>query len=279
MNIEIIRHQILKNMREYLYQKGYIEVFSPILRKSDSKINPRFRLNNDGFLRDCMELALRKKVSKSCPKVFEIGPCFRQEKEDRTHNVEFYLMELYSKEEILENMMELMSGIIIACVPTVSDIKEISVQDFIQKDLNVDIVKSDTGELVNIILDKHHHVIKKEKYPYLTVNKYIELFIESSLTDRGCLYFLTDYPLCTIAVASRQGNTNCIRRFECFINGMEIANAFEDCMDLVDLTSRLKESGIMEKEEEELIKLVKSGKVFPTVGLGIGIDRLCILMI
>lgn len=274
MSVDIIRHQILRSMRDYLYQKGYMEVFSSIIRNSDSKINPRFKLVNGNFLRDCMELSLRKKVSVVCPKVFEIGPCFRQDKEDDVHQKEFYLMELYSKDEKLQNMVGLMRGIIIACIPTVQDIKEISIRDFILSDLDLDIAVEDTSNLTEMIVEKYAQ-IERSEYPHLIVNQYIELFIEPSLTNNDCLYFLIDYPLCTIAVASRKDKTNCIQRFECYISGMEIANAFEDCMDIDDLSLRLYQSGVILNEEEELIELVRNKQIASTVGLGIGIDRLC----
>lgn len=279
MSEEIMRHQITKNMREYLFQKGYIEVVSSIIRDCDSKINPRFKLINGKFIRDCMELSLRKKISRACPKIFEIGPCFRQDKEDNTHRTEFYMMELYSKDESLKDMIELMSGIITACMPSVDDVEEVSIREFILGDLNIDIAEVGTSELIASITQKCPIVFMKDKAPHLTVNRYIKLYVESTLLRKGCLYFLIDYPLCTIAVASRKNKTNCIQRFECYINGLEVSNAFEDCMDADDLEVRLKQSNIMAEEEKELLDLVKTGSIPPTVGLGIGIDRLCMLTV
>jgi len=225
-----------------------------------------------------MELPLRQKASRTCPKVFELGPCFRKDKEDETHFSEFYMMELYSAGESLKEMIALMSSIITSCMPMVNSIKEISVRDFIKKDVGVDILLADTRSLIKAILAKHPNVPTKKGQPYVTVNKYIEEFIESTLTERNCLYFLLDYPLCTIAVAKRKNGGNCIERFECFINGMEVANAFEDCIDAVDLENRLKESGIMGGEEELLVLLTRNGDLLETVGLGVGIDRLCLLI-
>jgi len=279
MNTDIIRSHLLQRMRNFLYQNGYIEVFSPVLRNSDSYINPRFKLTDGRFLRDCMELSLRKRISPFCPKIFEIGVCFRQDVEDYLHRQEFYMMELYAKDETLKEMMELTKGIINECLPFVGGIKEISLRQLMRELLGVDIAVVDTRSLIEVILNKHPNIEKKNTLPHLVVNRYIELIIEPILSTRNTLYFLTDYPLCTIAIASRKENSNCIQRFECFVNNIEIANAFEDCMDAIDLTLRLKESGIMGKEEEELVELVKNSKVFPTVGLGIGIDRLCTLML
>lgn len=277
MNVHIIRNQVLKNLRECLSRREYIETSSPIIRSCDSKINPRFALTDGRFLRDCMELPLRQRALRACPKVFEIGPCFRKDKEDETHFHEFYMMELYSVGESLKDMITLMSSIVTSCMPVVKNIKEVSVREFILNDVGVDIFLEDTGVLVKAILAKHTKLQVNKAHPYITVNKYIEAFIESTLTERDCLYFLTDYPLCTIAVAKRKGGGNCIERFECFINGMEVSNAFEDCTDPNDLEKRLNASGIMGMEEELLVSLTRSGDLQETVGLGIGIDRLCLL--
>lgn len=278
MNEAIIRHQISRSIREYLFQRGYIEVVSPILRNCDCSINPRFELRNGKFLRDCMELPLRKKVSRVCPKIFEIGPCFRKDQESDTHHVEFYMMELYSLEEKLQHMIELMGNIVTLCMPNVSDIKEVSVQEFMIADLGIDIAMSSTCELVEAIAIKHPQTPIVRELPYVTVNRYIEQFLEASLTSKGCLYFLKNYPLCTISVASRKDGTNCIQRFECFINGMEVSNAFEDCMDEEDLADRMDASQFNNEEAKEMLALVKAKSISPTVGLGIGIDRLCMLM-
>lgn len=277
MNTELIRNDILKNLRHCLFANGYIETVTQIMRACDSKINPRFELKNGKFLRDCMELPLRQKITKECPKVFEIGPCFRMDKIDRTHFSEFCMMELYSAGESIRDMVTLMSNIIVLCAPKINRVKEVSVRDYIIGDIGVDISSEGTESLVEAILTKYDHLPSKAGQPHITVNEYIEVFIEQTLTEKDCLYFLLDYPLCSIAVANRKGKSNCLERFECFINGMEVANAFEDCTDTEDLEGRLIASGIISDEEESLISLTKNGDLFETVGLGIGIDRLCLL--
>lgn len=277
-NIEIVRNQVLRNLRDCLYKEGYLETNSRIMREYDSSINPRFCLTSGNFLRDCMELPLRKKISATCPKVFEIGPCFRIEKEDETHLSEFYMMELYSLNETLRDMIALMNSAITSCMPFVTNTKEVSVRDFILKDLGIDIFSEDTNTLVSMIAAKHPKVFMKDRPHYVTVNKYIETFIESALSEKDCLYFLLDYPMCTISIAKRQKNSNCIERFECFINGVEVSNSFEDCMDADDLEKRVSNAGIMGEEDEELVGLTRRNEICQTVGLGIGVDRLCLLV-
>lgn len=278
MNQNMIRSNIFKGIRTCLYEEGYIEVTSAILRSCNSKINPRFALENEKYLRDGMDLYLQRNISTTCPKVFEMGPCFRKDKVDETHSSEFFMVEVYSKDEYLSDMIKLVSRIITTCLPFIKNIKEVSVRDLILADLGIDISTTDTGMLIDCISDKYPHIEKRKELPHLTVNRYIELYIESTLKEKNCLYFLIEYPVCTITVAKRKNDSNCIQRFECFINGLEIANGFEDCMDVNDVEGRVKISGIMGPEEKELINLMKEDKLYPTSGVGIGVDRLCLLM-
>ncbi len=279
MNAEVLKCRIFRNARNFLYQQGYTETTTQIIRNTDSGVNRRFRLDNGKFLRDGMDLALKKKVSDITPKVFELGPCFRQDKEDETHYLEFYMLETFSGNETLKDMIELMKGLTLQCIPEiVREFKEVSVRDFIADDLGIDISVETTKSLVDTIIAKYHGQIERNKLDYVTVNKYISLCIESSLTKNGCLCFLVDYPLCTIAIAKRKSqDSNCILRTECFLNGLELANGFEDCMDAKDLEARLIENNITTVEEEELLHLTRNGKIPPAAGIGIGIDRLCML--
>jgi len=224
-----------------------------------------------------MEINLRLKVTDITPKVYEIGPCFRQEKEDETHRVEFYMMELYSRGEKLVHMIELMKNISQCCIPFVKDVEIFSVKDFMLADLGVDIATLSTDELIEHIPNCRPTVYVKGDRPFALVNRYIEQFVEPALTKKDCLYFLVDYPISTICVANRTNGTNCIERFECFINGLEISHAFEDSIQADDIEMRTKQSRIMSPEIFEQIRLTREGRVAATVGLGIGIDRLCML--
>ena len=267
-------------VRKILIANGYQEVVSPILRFSNSKINPRFSVSTENseielYLRDCMEMSLRKYANRALPKVFEIGPCFRQDKIDDTHRQEFYMMELYSVGEGLAEMKTLTATIVSEVMGVNIPMKEVSLVNEILEDLKIDIRLASTEEVILAIRNKHSDLVGRKKYE--VVNKYIEFLEKKICVDKEIVYFLEEYPVCTIDSAARYGNTNTIKRFETFFNGLEIAHAFVDCMDEIDIKKRAEESLILDRETLELVELIKQGQLLPTVGLGIGIDRLCMM--
>jgi len=267
-------------VRNILLSHGYIEVFTPVLRADDSVVNPRFSvIGNNGrarYLRDCMELPLRKYISDQRPKVFEIGPCFRQGEDDATHSEAFYMMELYSLDQSLDAMLLLTASIIEAVLGCRVTKKIISMKGVIQEEFDLDITSASTESLVSGITEKYPRLAAEAGYK--VVNRYIDLKEPELFTEDDVLYFLTDYPLCTIDSAKRVENENRIFRFEAFYNGKEIAHAFVDSMDSYDLQKRIEPGETMDPEKEELITLTKNGRLCPTVGLGIGIDRLALLL-
>lgn len=266
-------------VRKILIANGYQEVVSPILRSSDSAVNPRFSVNvaNNGtrFLRDCMEMPLRKCADKITPKVFEIGPCFRQDKIDDTHRQEFYMMELYSVDEELPGMKILTEAIVSEVMGVHIPSRVFSLVDIILEDMGIDIRIASTEELMSAIKNKHSNLLGDNNYKI--VNKYIDYLENSICVEKEIIYFLEEYPVCTIDSAARCGNTNTIKRFEAFFNGLEIAHAFVDCLDEVDIRMRAADASIGDRETSELIQLTEQGYFLPTVGLGIGIDRLCMM--
>lgn len=266
-------------VRKILIKNGYQEVVSSVLRRSDSAVNPRFSVHGtdscEGFLRDCMEIPLRKYICAATPKIFEIGPCFRQGEVDDTHRNEFYMMELYSANEELPAMKtlteEIVSDVIGDSVPSIS----ISLAQEMLKDLNIDIRYADTEELISAISSKYNHISGERNYQI--VNQYIDYLEKSICVGKDVLYFLEEYPVCTIDSAARYGDTNTIQRFEAFYNKLEIAHAFVDCMDGSEIRIRAADSFIEDIETQELIQLTEQGYFLPTVGLGIGINRLCMM--
>lgn len=280
--------KMLNTVRALLFKKQYDEVVSPIIRSALSCPSKCFSLENNKFLRPCMELPLRKLVTTRTPKIFEIGPCFRDEREDSTHRNEFYMLELYSMNGTLCEMRGLAEEIIFKTLPNIKKPAQmISIRESIKDDLKIDIALSTTEELVHEIQRKSpgkypSFYDNKKRKDYEIINEYISEEIEKKdAVEVGVLYFLTDYPVCTIAIAERISTNppeHVIQRFECFINGVEIANAFVDCMDGKDLKKRIEENfEEISKEDKELLSLTKIGKIAPTAGLGLGINRLCML--
>ena len=266
-------------VRKILLRNGYQEVVSPILRNYDSAVNPRFSVqsvdSDDKYLRDCMETPLRKHISTITPKIFEIGPCFRQGEVDDTHRREFYMMELYSANGELQAMKTLTEDIVSAVIGNSVLSISISLVQEMTKDLDIDIRYVDTEELIATISSKYSHISGERKYQ--VVNQYIDHLEQSICVNKDVLYFLEEYPVCTIDSAARYGKTNTIQRFEAFYNGLEIAHAFVDCMDASDIRIRASDASINDEETQELIQLTEQDYFLPTVGLGIGINRLCMI--
>lgn len=266
-------------VRRILINNNYCEVTSPILRNSDSAVNSRFLVHGldsyTGYLRDCMETPLRKYIDEETPKVFEIGPCFRQGEVDETHRQEFYMMELYSVNEGLSAMKLLVESIVSdvlgGSIPSIT----ISLSKVIKQDVGVDIRTASTGELILAICNKYNDISGGRNHE--VVNRYIDYLEKQLCIERGVIYFLDHYPVCTIDTAARLNDTNIILRFETFVNGLEIAHAFVDCMDETEIRTRVKSASTEDVEKCELIEITKLGYLLPTVGLGIGIDRLCMM--
>lgn len=272
------RHQVIAAIRSCLEKENYLETHSLIIRHSNSLINPRFALCEGGFLRDSMETELRKKVSESTPKVYEIGPCFRHETDyDAVHLAEFYMMELYSLNESLDVMVELTKAIVQKALPFVTSTKMVSIKDMICSEFGGNFEYACTHDLVCAIRSKYSGIAGTHDAYHTIINRYIEKVVEPLLVEKDTLYFLTEYPICTITVAKQIQNTGFIERFECFINGIEIANSFVDCMDGSSVRERVIASGVLDSELNELVMLLHNGSLKETVGLGIGVDRLCFL--
>lgn len=266
------RGKIANIVRTVLVGNGYKEVMTPIMRPGFSLINPRFKVSDGSYLRDCMELSLRKMVTEEEPKIFEIGPCFRSEEVDSTHCQEFYMMELYSVGQTIDDMVTLAEELVSIAVPKMQGCEKLSLREFIRNDLGLDIAQESTETLIQHLVRKHHYL--NPGMPHFMMMEYIEAVVEPLLSVSNCLYFITDYPTCTIAVADRAEGLNYIRRFECFFNGLEVAHSFVDSLNYEDVKSRLISADVLGPEEEELLELTLKGSLLPTAGLGVGIDRL-----
>lgn len=266
------RGKIANMVREVLIRNDYKEVMTPIMRSGYSLINPRFKVSNGSYLRDCMELSLRKMVTEEEPRIFEIGACFRCEEVDSTHYQEFYMMELYSVGQAIGDMIKLTEEIVSSAAPKMQGVAMFSLREFIKKDLGLDIAEESTETLIQYLVRKYHYI--NPRMAHFMMAEYIEAIVEPLLSVPNYLYFVTDYPTCTIAVADRVEGLNYIQRFECFFNRLEVAHSFVDSLDYEDMKKRLIAADVLGPEEEELLKLTLKGLLLPTAGLGIGIDRL-----
>lgn len=270
------RGKIANVVRDVLAKRDFQEVMTPILRNDDCKINRRYQTNDGHFLRDCYELPIRRLLSQEVPRVFELGPCFRPyDGNDATHLQEFYMAAIYALGQSTGVMKDITEDIVRKAIPWEIKSKIISMRDFIKDDLGMDIAVESTDELICKLVEKYHY--SSTARAHVVVETYIEKVIEPLMAGLDSLYFLTDYPTCTLAVSARVDGLNYIKRFECYIDHLEIGHASVGCLDPDDMYQRLVYADMLGLEEEQQIDLLRYNLIAQNVGYGIGIDRLCMV--
>ena len=294
------RIKIVRKIRSFLEEKGYVEVETPTLHAIAGGAAARpftthhNALDIDLFLRIALELHLKRLLVGSIEKVYEIGRVFRNEGIDARHNPEFTMMELYQAYGNYETMMDLTEGLIVACVECLGQGNKLpwgeKVIDFtppFQRKKYADLFLEYVGVAMEDVSGveqaaramglttegKHHDVL---------VHHLFEEKVEHQLTGP---VFVHDYPasLCPLTKRKR-GQPNIAERFELYILGMELANAYTELNDPVtqEATFRqqlagLKEEDSMAKMDEDFVQALRHGMP-PAGGLGVGIDRLVMLL-
>ncbi|GHU57368.1 hypothetical protein FACS189411_10860 [Bacteroidia bacterium] len=279
MNIALLKNEIIKNIREILYENEFIEVHTPIIRRGTNPIfkrpiadfsekEPSLKV---GYLRDSMEVPLRACLQYN-KRVFELGQCFRFDLPDITHYPEFLMMELYASDLNIHDIKKITKDIVNKAYNTNLSYNDVSIKDFIKQNHNISIDTLNDDDLKTALIQMDKSLLKSNSTTYELFNDFIEKHIDYS----NGFTFLQDYHKCTISTAKKQNSSNTINRFEFFINGLEIANAYEDEEDLEDMKQRCVKVGLFNYEEEEICRMI-TNKIIPvsSVGLGIGIDRLC----
>ena len=298
------RSKIIFKIREILNKKGFMEVETPILQNLHGGASARpfitehNSLGQDFYLRIAEELYLKRLLIGGYEKIFEIGKNFRNEGIDRTHNPEFTMLELYESYSDVNDMMILSESLIkeIAKSLDINEIKfmnntiylnnhfsKISMSNLIKNELSIDILDMDNKSLYNYCKKNKIDVDKKMNYGQL-FDKLFSVMIEPKLIQPT---FVFDYPKSISPLAKvHRSNNKLAERFELFIAGMEFANAFSELNDPVDQKIRFeeqlkfKESGDEEAHvmDNDFIEAIEIGMP-PTGGIGIGIDRLVMLLL
>lgn len=305
LNTFVLRSKIIQYIREFMNNSNFIEVetpiLSPILGGAAAKpfITHHNTLNRDYYLRIATELPLKKLIVGGFEKVYEIGRIFRNEGMDTTHNPEFTSIEAYQAYANLDDMMNLAEQMIrfvakkinkevITYKNTVIDFNQpfakISMIDFIKKVTSIDFNKVTTDNEAVILAKQHNIEIKPHQK---TKGHIISLFFEKYCEEKCTKpIFITDHPIDISPLAKKDPKNNQMtRRFELFICQKEYANAFSELNDPIDQLARF-EAQIKEKKlgnteaneiDMEYIDALEYGLV-PTGGIGIGIDRLVMLL-
>ena len=291
------RAKITNNLRTFLVEENFIEVETPMMHPIPGGATARpfvthhNSLNMDLFLRVAPELYLKRLVVGGFEKVFEINRNFRNEGLSTKHNPEFTMLEFYTAYVDSNFQMDFVEKMFKSLVKTLSKKNNIFKKTFHKLSMDDSIILN-TSLKTKDLLDKKKlkEFCKKEKIKFagkaslsIIKNEIFEACVESKLIEPT---FITNYPL-EISPLARASSSNpeIAERFELFIDGKEIANGFSELNDPEDQAKRFREqvakkdSGDIEAMhfDEEYIEAIEHG-LPPCAGVGIGIDRLTMLI-
>lgn len=302
-SVFVQRSQIISEIRRFLDSQGFLEVETPILNTIAGGATARpftthhNSLNIGMYLRIASELYLKRLIVGGFDRVYEIGRMFRNEGMDATHNPEFTTMELYQAYgdfedmmEITENMVEHVANKVKGTTVVEFDGNEIELKAPWKRISMIDAVKEHSGVDFNEIkTDEEAIAIAKEKGVEVKetrgeiIAEFFDEFVEDKLIQPT---FIVDYPVEISPLAKRKNDDPSLTyRFEAFINGAEIANAFSELNDALDQKQRFldqvakREAGDDEAQmmDYDFVNALEIGMP-PTGGLGIGIDRLIMIL-
>ena len=302
-DVFVLRSKIISEIRKFLENRGFLEVETPILNTIAGGASARPFITHHNsldigmYLRIASELYLKRLIVGGFDKVYEIGRMFRNEGMDATHNPEFTTMELYQAYGDFEDMMEITETMVEEVANKVKgttlvefDGKEIELKTPWKRISMIDAVKEYSGVDFNEITEYEDAVkIAKEKNVEVKstrgeiIAEFFDEFVEAKLIQPT---FVIDYPVEISPLAKRKNDDPSLTyRFEAFVNGAEIANAFSELNDAVDQKQRFldqvakREAGDDEAHmmDYDFVNALEVGMP-PTGGLGIGIDRLIMIL-
>jgi lysyl-tRNA synthetase class 2 len=264
---------MLFSLREVLRGEGFIEAVTPVVRRADLGPGRRVPVVLDGnrFLRAMIGPALRVNLEYH-PRVFEIGPCFRPEKPDDLHASEFTMLDLYAAGESFDYLFELAGLLVTPHIPYTP--VRVSVADHIYDAFGIDLRRAPLGDLPQRMAAR---LGVDPQTPFKDVlGRFIERELETRSTDTAV--FLTEYPLGGDEPCARltPGTTAILNRFELIIDGIEVVHGYEDENDKTAFVERARAVDLYDEEQRMAWDAIGTGRVPATsVGLGIGIERLC----
>ncbi len=299
------RSQIIREVRNYLNEQDYLEVETPTLHNlaggaaARPFITHHNALDMELYLRIALELHLKRLIVGGMERVYEIGRVFRNEGVDTTHNPEFTMLEAYTAYTDFEDVMDLVEGLIRTVAQRVlgtgkityneqaidleSPWKRQHMVDAIKEHSGVDFWQQMTNEEARALAKEHDVPVTEHSQFGHVVNEFFEKFVEDKLIQPTFIY---GHPLEISPLAKKNvEDPRFTDRFEAFIVGHEYGNAFSELNDPIDQRERfeaqMQERALGNDEahiiDEDFIESLEYGMP-PTGGLGIGIDRLVMLL-
>ncbi len=301
----IARSKIISGLRKYLDDRGYVEVETPVLNTIPGGaaarpfITHHNTLDIDMYLRIAPELYLKRLIVGGFDKVYEVGRLFRNEGMDIKHNPEFTTVELYSAYEDYNDMMDITEGLISTLAKEITGDTKINYQGT-EIDLTPGFRRLPMIEAIKEVTGADFNKANTDEEA-MELAKSIELEVEGKM-DRGHLInlafeerveetliqptFIIDYPVEISPLTKRKpSDPRLVERFELFIGGREYANAYSELNDPIDQKGRFlaqmaeREAGNEEANmmDEDFVQALEYGMP-PTGGMGMGIDRLAMLL-
>ncbi len=301
-----LRSKIIKEVKNYLDENGYLEVDTPILNTiaggaaARPFITHHNTLDLDMYLRIANELYLKRLIVGGFDKVYEMGRMFRNEGMDIKHNPEFTNIELYAAYQDYNDMMDTTENLVRTVAnKTLGTAKinyqgtDIDLESPWRRVTMIDSIKEVTGvdfntiqtdeEAIKIAKEKNIELEESKQTRGYIINSFFEEFVEETLIGPTFIY---DYPVEVSPLTKRKpSDKRLTERFECFIDGREYGNAYSELNDPIDQYERFlaqvkqRDSGDEEANmmDEDFVQALEYGMP-PTGGLGIGIDRLVMLL-
>lgn len=304
-DVFVKRSMIITEIRNYLNSQKFLEVETPVLHNIAGGANARpfithhNTLDIDMYLRIALELHLKRLIVGGFERVYEIGRVFRNEGMDPRHNPEFTLLEFYQAYTDYEGMMNLIEDLIRTVAQKVlgttsvtygdyvidygKPFERISMLEAVKKYANVDFAQIETVEEARAVAAEHHIEYEERHKVGDILNLFFDEYVEANLIQPT---FITKHPVDISPLAKRDDkDPKYTERFELFVLGRELANAFSELNDPIDQRERFEAQAALKAQgddeacdvDEDFLTALEYAMP-PTGGLGMGIDRFVMLL-
>jgi lysyl-tRNA synthetase class 2 len=269
----VVKSRVLYALRDTLHNEGFLELCTPVARRADLGPGRRAKVDLDGgrFLRAMIGPALRVNLAHHS-RIFEIGPCFRPEEPDSLHGSEFSMLDLYAASESFDWLFALAERLVAEHIPYTP--QRLSITGHVRERFGIDLRAEPIGDLPQRMAG--HLGLDPDTEFKTVLGRYIEHELEPR--SSGAALFLTDFPLGGDEPCARRtpGTVAQLNRFELIVDGLEVVHGYEDEIDEAEFAARARAVGLYDDEQRRAWEEINRGRVpGASVGLGIGIERLC----